>query len=402
MNTNHNLFSDETELISKTSAFFFSRFQNQPDHIVLSPGRVNIIGEHIDYNDGFVLPAAIDKHICFAIRLRQDDSCSIVSIDLENEFHFSANDKLKPQPKMWANYFLGVLNQLQLKGKKIGGFELVFSSSIPMGSGLSSSAALECGFGFACNELFDLGLSSEEIAVAGQKAEHTFAGVNCGIMDQFASVFGKKDCVIKLDCTTLEYEYHEANLGDYAFILYDSCVKHTHLTSGYNDRRRDVEDGLAVITRNFPKVKTFRDCNESQLRTLKDELGEVIYKRCLFVANEIERVQNAVKALDHNNLSELGRLMAEAHHGLSTQYEVSCPEMDFLADLANADEAVLGSRMMGGGFGGCTINLVHKEAIPRLTQKLQSAYKTRFGIDIKVYPVLLSDGTRFYTQHATV
>lgn len=236
----------KNELISQVTAFYNECFGATPQHIVLSPGRINIIGEHIDYNDGYVLPAAIDKYVCFAVSPREDGKCIIIAKDIEGRYELNINDELKPIDEMWVNYFLGVLHQLQGR-EGLKGFSIVFSSMVPMGAGLSSSAALECGFAFALNEMFGLGLTKEQSALIGQKSEHTFVGVNCGIMDQFASVFGKAGHVIKLDCNTLEYEYHKADFQEYALLLLDSRVKHTHLTSGYNDRRREVEKGLAIL-----------------------------------------------------------------------------------------------------------------------------------------------------------
>jgi galactokinase len=244
--------------------------------------------------------------------------------------------------------------------------------------------------------MFALGLTKEEIALIGQKSEHTFVGVNCGIMDQFASVFGKKDKVIKLDCNTLEYEYHKADFKKYSLLLLDSNVKHTHLTSGYNDRRNEVEQGLVIIKSHFPEVKTFRNCTEEMVNTLKNELGEIVYKRCHFVVKEIQRVQDAVDALENSDFNRLGSLMTETHHGLSKEYEVSCDELDFLVDAVANETSVLGARMMGGGFGGCSINLVEKGSEKELIEKISAQYRSKFGIDLKSYKVKISKGTSEY------
>ena len=309
---------------------------------------------------------------------------------------FALNDTLVPKSEMWINYSLGVLQQFKERNLNFKGFNAVFSSTVPIGAGLSSSAAVECGFAYSINKLFDFGLTKEEIALIGQKSEHTFVGVNCGIMDQFASVFGKKDCVIKLDCNTLEYEYHKANFKDYSLLLLDSCVKHTHLTSGYNDRRNDVEQGLATIKKHFPEVQTFRNCTEKMIVSLEKELGEIIFKRCLFVVREIQRVQDAVDAIEQKDFKKLGELMTQTHHGLSKNYEVSCDELDFLVDCVAKNETVLGSRMMGGGFGGCTINLVKKGTENDLINEVSSLYKSKFGIDLKPYKIKISKGTSEY------
>ena len=384
------------KLIQNTSVHFEKSFQNKPEHIFLSPGRINIIGEHVDYNDGFVLPAAINKYVCIAISPNKNSKCKIVAKDLNEVFEFDLKDTLVPNSIMWINYIFGVLQQLKEQKQFENGFNAVFSSSVPIGSGLSSSAAVECGFAYAFNKMFALGLTKEEIALIGQKSEHTFVGVNCGIMDQFASVFGKKNKVIKLDCNTLAYEYHKADFKKYSLLLLDSNVKHTHLTSGYNDRRNEVEQGLAIIKSHFPEVKTFRNCTEEIVNALKKELGEIVYKRCHFVVKEIQRVQDAVDALENSDFNRLGSLMTETHHGLSKEYEVSCDELDFLVDAVANETSVLGARMMGGGFGGCSINLVEKGSEKELIEKISAQYRSKFGIELKSYKVKISKGTSEY------
>lgn len=386
------------KLIQNTSEHFEKSFQNKPEHIFLSPGRINIIGEHVDYNDGFVLPAAINKYVCIAISPNSNSDCKIIAKDLNEVFEFNLKDTLVPNQTMWINYILGVLQQLKEQKQFDNGFNAVFSSSVPIGSGLSSSAAVECGFAYAFNKMFALGITKEEIALIGQKSEHTFVGVNCGIMDQFASVFGKKDKVIKLDCNTLAYEYHKADFKKYSLLLLDSNVKHTHLTSGYNDRRNEVEQGLAIIKSHFPEVKTFRNCTEDMVNTLKNELGEIVYKRCHFVVKEIQRVQDAVDALENSDFNRLGNLMTETHHGLSKEYEVSCDELDFLVDAVANETSVLGARMMGGGFGGCSINLVEKGSEKEIIEKISAQYRSKFGIDLKSYKVKISKGTTEYNN----
>jgi len=381
------------KLIASTSEHFKTIFQHEPEALFLSPGRINIIGEHVDYNDGFVLPAAINKYICFAVSKSNSDECTLVAKDLNESYKFNWKDDLKPIDKMWVNYILGVLQQLKERGLPLEGFTIVFSSTIPMGAGLSSSAALECGFGYALNKLFSFHLTKEDLAKIGQKSEHTFVGVKCGIMDQFASVFGKKNKVIKLDCTTLDYEYHKADFKKYSLLLLDSNVKHTHLTSGYNTRRQEVEEGLAIIKNQFPLVKSFRDCTENQLEKLRDELGEILFKRCHFVVNEIRRVNEAVAALDKNDFEKLGQLMYETHDGLSKEYEVSCEEIDFLVASVRHEKSVLGARMMGGGFGGCSLNLVEKGTEEALITKISEAYLKEFGLTLSTYKVKISKGT---------
>ncbi len=386
------------KLVKQVTKSFTAAFNNEPEHIFLSPGRINVIGEHVDYNDGFVLPAAINKYICFAVSASGSSQCTIVAKDLDETYTFNLNDGLKPTDTMWVNYILGVIHQLKDRSSSLNGVNILFSSTIPMGAGLSSSAALECGIAYMFNYMFSIGLSKEEIALIGQKSEHTFVGVNCGIMDQFASVFGKKANVIKLDCNTLEYEYHKADFKDYSLLLLDSNVKHTHLTSGYNTRRQEVEKGLAIIKNTYPAVRTFRDCNQEQLLILREEMGETIYKRCHFVVQEIQRVLDAVEALETSDFAKLGSLMFATHNGLSDEYEVSCGEIDFLVDAVRNDTNVLGSRMMGGGFGGCSISLVKKGAEDALIERVSAAYKAKFGISLKPYKIKISKGTTLYKK----
>lgn len=390
----------KNELITSVRKAFTEAFKANPEHICLSPGRINIIGEHVDYNDGYVLPAAIDKYVCFAITTNDSDECTVIAQDLDEQITFNINDEVKPHEKMWVNFFYGVLYQIKEKAP-LSGFNIVFSSNVPMGAGLSSSAALECGFAYALNELYDLNLTKEEIALIGQKAEHTYVGVKCGIMDQFASVFGKEEHVILLDCNTLKYEYHKVDFKEYALLLLDSKVKHTLLTSGYNDRRNEVEAGLETIKKVYPAVKSFRDVTEYMVTAIQDELGAVNFKRCLFVVKEIKRVLDAVDAIEAHNFEKLGALMFETHHGLSENYEVSCEELDFMVNLVENDPNVLGSRMMGGGFGGCSINLVKKDAVEETIEKVSTAYKQKFNIDLEAYKIAISEGTTIYKDEHT-
>ena len=386
------------KLIQITTEHFEKIVAKSPDYIFLSPGRINIIGEHVDYNDGFVMPAAINKYICFAISKNENSECTLIAKDLNEAYKFALKDELKPIDKIWVNYILGVLHQLKDNNGLSRGFTVVFSSTIPMGAGLSSSAALECGIGYAMNKMFELGLTKEEIALIGQKSEHTFVGVNCGIMDQFASVFGKKNKVIKLDCNTLEHKYYNAKFKKYSLLLLDSNVKHTHLTSGYNIRRQEVEEGLSIIKEHFAEVKTFRNCTEGMILELKDKLGNVIFRRCHFVVKEIQRVQDAAKALSESDFKTLGKLMSDTHNGLSKEYEVSCDEIDFLVDAVANEKQVLGSRMMGGGFGGCSINLVEKGSEKELIERISERYRTAFGIELKGYKIKIAKGTTLYKK----
>lgn len=379
-------------LIQDTTTFFEKSFGSSPQKTVLSPGRINIIGEHIDYNDGYVLPAAIDKVICFAFEKNNTKKSKIIAIDLNEEFEVDLTQEIKLSDVVWTNYILGVIKQLQDNGFSFEGFNCAFSSNIPVGSGLSSSAALECGMLFGIAALFDLTITKVDIALMGQKAEH-WVGINCGIMDQFSSVHGIEDKVIKLDCNTLEFEYHDANFKDYSLILMDSNVKHSLFTSEYNTRRLECEEGLSIIKKHFPEVKSFRNCTEEQLLSIQGKMNPTVFKRVHFVIKEINRVIKACEALDNGNIELLGALLFETHYGLSQEYEVSCAELDMLVDTAKADDSVIGSRLMGGGFGGCTINLIKKGCENEAKRKFSNLYLDTFGIELKFYDVKISNGT---------
>ncbi len=379
-------------LIQNTVAFFEKSFGSSPQKTVLSPGRINIIGEHIDYNDGYVLPAAIDKVICFAFAKNNTKTSKVIAIDLNEEFEIDLTQEVKLSDVVWTNYIRGVIKQLQDNGFSFEGFNCVFSSNIPVGSGLSSSAALECGMIFGIKSLFDLKIEKKDISLLGQKAEH-WVGINCGIMDQFSSVHGLENKVIQLDCNTLEFEYHNADFKDYSLILFDSNVKHSLFTSEYNTRRIECEEGLSIIKSHFPEVKTFRNATEEQVLSLKDKMTEKVFARVHFVVKEINRVIKACKALDQGNIELLGELLFETHYGLSQEYEVSCEELDTLVDTAKEDDAIIGSRLMGGGFGGCTINLVKKGHENEVKRKFSKLYLDTFGIELKFYDVKISNGT---------
>ena len=382
-------------LIQDTTAFFKEKFGNVPDKIVLSPGRINIIGEHIDYNDGYVLPAAIDKIICFAFEKNNSNTANIQAIDLNESVVIDVTKEEIVSEIVWTNYLRGVLFQLKLKGYKIGGFNCAFSSNIPIGSGLSSSAALECGFLFGINEMFNLGIKSIDMALMGQSAEH-WVGINCGIMDQFSSVMGLENKVIKIDCRTLDYTYHDADFVDYSLILFDSNVTHSLFTSEYNNRRIECNEGLSIIKENYPEIESFRDCDVDHLTNLKSKMSDNVFRRSLYVIKEIKRVIQACAALDKGDIKTLGKLMFETHDGLSKDYEVSCAELDYLVDLAKAEEDVIGSRLMGGGFGGCTITLVKKGSENAIKEKFTKLYADQFNIELKIYDVKISNGTSLY------
>jgi galactokinase len=385
-------------LIKKTIASFQELFGTTPEKVVLSPGRINIIGEHIDYNDGYVLPAAIDKIICFTFEKNNSNTSKIVALDLDEEFEIDVTNEVLLADTVWTNYIRGVIHQLKSNGFKLEGVNCVFSSNIPVGSGLSSSAALECGFLFGMNELFNLSIKAIDIALMGQKAEH-WVGINCGIMDQFSSVMGLENKVIKIDCKTLEYEYHNADFNDYSLILFDSNVKHSLMTSAYNERREQCEEGIAIVKNNFPEITSFRDCTEQHILGLENAMSANVFKRSLFVVKEINRVIQACDALDNGDIETLGKLMFETHEGLSTDYEVSCAELDMIVNTLKKEETVIGSRLMGGGFGGCTINLIKKGHEDRIKKQLSALYLETFGIELKIYDVKIGNGTSLYKNN---
>lgn len=381
-------------MYEKVSSHFRQLFHADPI-VVQSPGRINIIGEHTDYNEGFVLPAAIDKKMYVAIGYNDDsEKVRLYAMDFVQEFEFSLRS-FKAIPGHWANYAMGVCAQLIQKGYQLRGFDLVFGGDIPVGAGLSSSAALEAAIGFGIDTLFDLKLSKMDLITIAQQAEHEFAGVKCGIMDQFASVMGKKHHVILLDCRSLDYQYHSLSLDRHAFILVNSKVKHSLAESEYNDRRYECQEIMLLAKTLFPAVHTLRDLNMKQIPDLEPFIDRGILNRGRFVIAENERVLQAVDALSNKDLKLLGQLLYDSHEGLRHLYEVSCTELDFLVDFTKPLDYVLGSRMMGGGFGGCTINLVKKEKSEEFIKTIHRGYEKAFGIVPECYQVGVSDGTGF-------
>lgn len=360
---------------------------------ISSPGRINIIGEHTDYNNGFVLPTAIDKEIIFKFKKHDNpENCTIKSTNFDTSFSFSLNE-IKPSEKQWANYILGVIHEIQLLTNQLGGFDCTLTSDIPIGSGMSSSAALECGLAYGLNELFNLGLTKIQIVEIGQRAEHNYVGTKCGIMDQFASVMSKKNHVILLDCATLDYEYVPIHIAPYKLLLLNTNVSHNLASGEYNIRRAQCESGVSVIQKKYSEVTSLRDVSLKMLSEFKDVLSEVVYRRCSYVIQEKERVMNAVKALKGNDLKTLGTYMYETHEGLSKDYEVSCPELDFLVEFSKDYPQVLGARMMGGGFGGCTLNIIHPDIIEDFTREASEAYFEKFNLKLTHFEALPREGT---------
>lgn len=370
----------------------FKQLYRQEPVVVRSPGRVNLIGEHTDYNEGFVLPAAINKEIFFAVAPNGTNTFRAHAFDLEQQSEFELANVHRINIG-WANYLLGVVAQFQKAGYKVKGFDLVYGGNVPIGAGLSSSAAVECGLAYALNYLFAYGIDKFTMVQMAQKAEHEYAGVMCGIMDQFASMFGKYNHVVKLDCRSLEYQYYPFDMQDYRLVLCDTQVKHSLASSEYNTRRQECETGVALLQKYYPEVNSLRDATLQMLEQHRAEFDPVVYKRCRYVVAENGRVEEACADLERGDLEAFGQKMYASHQGLQHEYDVSCAELDFLADLARQHKAVLGARMMGGGFGGCTINLVKWAELDAFTKEMTDAYLQKFGVTLKTYVAQMVDGS---------
>lgn len=375
------------ELQDKIREAFASHFGGEGTFYA-SAGRINLIGEHTDYNGGFVFPGAIDKVIMAEIRPNGTDKVNLYSVDLDDCSTFGLNEADAPA-QQWARYIFGVCRETIKRGGTVKGFDAVFAGNVPLGAGLSSSAALESCFAFAVNDLFNSNsIDKFELAKIGQSTEHNYCGVNCGIMDQFASVFGKKDCLIRLDCRSLEYEYFPFKIDGYKLVLVDSVVKHELVDSPYNKRRESCERVAKRLG-----IETLRDADMEMLESVKSDISAEDYMRARFVIGEKERVLGVCDALERGDIATVGRLMYETHEGLSKDYEVSCEELDYLNDIAK-ECGVTGSRIMGGGFGGCTINLVPDEIHDSFIATVTEKFNERYGHKPKIYDVIISDGAR--------
>ncbi len=375
------------ELKEKIVKAFDQRFGGKGT-LYASAGRINLIGEHTDYNGGFVFPGAIDKVIMADIRPNGTDTVNLYSIDLDEKSSFGLSEEDAPS-QQWARYVFGVCRETLKRGGVVKGFDAVFAGNVPLGAGLSSSAALESCFAYALNDLFNSSsIEKFELAKIGQSTEHNYCGVNGGIMDQFASVFGKKDCLIRLDCRSLEYEYFPFSIDGHRLVLVDSVVKHELVDSPYNKRRQSCERVAKRLG-----IDTLRDAEMADLEAVKGDISAEDYMRAKFVIEEKERVLDVCDALNRGDIDTVGRLMYETHRGLSKDYEVSCEELDFLNDIAR-ECGVVGSRIMGGGFGGCTINLVADDKYDHFIATAKEKFNAKYGHAPKIYDVIISDGAR--------
>ena len=366
---------------------FIKHFDGSTGVVYASSGRINLIGEHTDYNGGFVFPGAIDKGIIAELKLNGTNKVRAYSIDMKDYVEFGLNEEDAPRTS-WARYIFGVCREIIKRGGNISGFNTAFAGDVPLGAGMSSSATLESTYAFALNDMFDLGIDKFELAKIGQATEHNYCGVKCGIMDQFASLFGKKGSLIRLDCRSLEYEYFPFDPKGYKLVLLDTLVKHELASSAYNKRRQSCETVAKEIG-----VEFLRDATMEQLQSVKDKVSDEDYMRAEYVIAEVQRVLDVCEALKVDDYETVGRKMYETHYGMSKLYEVSCDELDFLNDIAK-DCGVTGSRVMGGGFGGCTINLVKDDLYDSFIEKAKVGYKSKYGKFPKVYDVVISDGAR--------
>ena len=360
--------------------------------VVRSPGRVNLIGEHTDYNEGFVLPASVDKAMVFVVSPRKDGLCHFYAADLKEEFSVAIGS-IEQTRKGWPNYLLGVVEEMKKMGFNFPGCDVVFGGDIPMGAGMSSSAAVECGFAFALNRLFDFGISRMDLVKLGQRSENNFVGVNCGIMDQFVNIFGEDGKVLKIDCRSLEYQYIPFERKDLAIVLCETEAKRSLASSEYNVRRQQCETGVRVLQKHKSEIRSLRDVSLELLNAHREEMQPIILQRCAYVIEENERVLRACEDLHRNDFRSFGEQMYRSHSGLRDGYQVSSPDLDFLVETASSINGVLGARMMGAGFGGCTINLVEQKSVDTFVEEMKERYRQRTGKANNVYVTHIQSGT---------
>ena len=371
---------------------FIKHFDGTTGSVYASPGRINLIGEHTDYNNGFVFPGAVTQGMIAEIKPNGTRNVNAYSIDLKDKVTFSLDDPKGPNAT-WARYIFGVCREMMELGVPVEGFNTAFAGDVPLGAGMSSSAALESTFAFALNDLWgENKIEKMELARVGQRTEHKYVGCNCGIMDQFASVFGKAGSLMRLDCRSGEYAYFPWNPKGYKLVLVNSQVKHALAGSPYNERRLSCERVAAVIAKHHAEVATLRDANYEMLEEVKNEVSEEDYKRARYVIGEVDRVLKVCDALEAGDYETVGQMMYETHYGLSKEYEVSCEELDFLNDVAK-ENGVTGSRIMGGGFGGCTINLVKDDIYDKFVEDVTAKFTAKYGHAPEIYPVIISEGS---------
>lgn len=385
------------KLIEQIKRVFNDRFGD--DFILIkSPGRVNLIGEHTDYNEGFVLPAAVDRNIILAMAPNNSTEARFYAVDKREYFQANISDQIEKSEKGWANYLLGVADQLKKHGYQISGFDCVFGGDVPIGSGMSSSAALEGGVLRGLKNLFNLDIPPLEMARIAQKAENDFVGVQCGIMDQFVSLHGKKDHALMLDCRSLEHELHPFDRDDICIVLCDTQVRRELASSEYNLRRTQCEEAVNILQQIDPEIKSLRDVSFEFLIKHEDELNPTVFRRCKFVIEENKRVTLACRDLQNGNFKTFGQRMYQSHAGLQLEYEVSCEELDILVNLSRGIKGVFGARMMGGGFGGCTINLVEEEYLQSFQDQIAAGYLEKTGSEVKIYQTKISGGSHVIDQ----
>jgi len=379
------------KLVTNISGKFELIFNEVP-LLVESPARINLLGEHTDYNDGLVLPAAIDRWIIFGVSKREDRIVKIYANDLNDDIQFNLDD-FQYCDKEWPNYLIGVVFELLKMNYSVSGFNCLFGGNIPQGAGLSSSAAIECGLLFSLNEIFNFGIDKLEMAKIAQKAENEFVGIRCGIMDQFTNLFGQENCFVKLDCRSLEYEYYPFVSEDVSVVLCDSRINHSLASSEYNKRREECAEAVQILRLYIDRLKSLRDLTPESLQKFQHKLNKTLYKRCNFVVNENIRVKEACEDLLQHDFIALGKEMFETHAGLQKDYEVSCSELDFLVQISTGQKGVHGARMMGGGFGGCTINLVQKRILNDFKSKIFEKYYAHTGKKARIFEVSIVGGT---------
>lgn len=367
---------------------FEEKFQQYPDLIINSPGRINIMGEHTDYNEGFVLPAAINYGIHAAFSKKKDGQCNLYSIDYGELQHYSL-DEISKVDVQWANFILGVVDQLS---SKIGGFNMVFTGDIPKGAGLSSSAALCCATVFGVSGLFDLRLDLWEMVKIAQKSEHTFADVQCGIMDQFACLFGVENHLLKLNCHTLDYQKVKFDMTGFQFILINSNVPHQLKDSAYNDRRTESREAVECIASGETNVSTYQDIDLSRVDAYKSQLSELQYRRARHIVTENQRVHDISKALVDQKFEEAGRILTASHQSQKADYEITCEQTDFLVDQLLKEEAILGARQVGGGFGGCILSIAKDTDLAEILNNIDADYHQKYGLSFTQIPIKISGG----------